>query len=355
MATRGKHSKRIALGGLLAHIVLSSELWGFALPAAPNSQAARGLGAAGRRSRLRSPSAGRHSRKALAVSELSARSLGSIATVWAKLSPRWPFSWVDWFLLQIAAAPSWMRVYIIYSLANTVGKMILPGLHAQLVTGTELGFLKAFNKRSYANSVTERLRLLLVKQAKLGVKLTPGRKAPELSKEVLDALCERAKDDAVLLDALGSTSTLRIWHKLEKTPLDSPELKQQFAPQSQELWVLEALVTGYYGETKRLAKESSLAALSTAAWERSESLKKAVDIAAFGAQQGVRSPALLQKVQKASEEAASALEALNKAREDTKLEADNWEAQLRVLQAEHKYVPTVQAELQRLGSATAEK
>lgn len=287
------------------------------------------------------------------MSELSARSLSSFAAVWAKLSPTPPFSWVNWFFLQIAAAPSWMRVYILYSLANTLGKKLLPGVHAQLMTGTELGFLKAFNKRSYATSVTERLRTLLMKQAKLG--LPPGRKAPELPKEVLDSLCERAKDDAVLLEALGSTTTLRIWHKLERTPLDSPELKQQFAAQSQELWIVEALLTGYYADVKRLAKESSLAALSTEAWERSESLKKAVDVAAFGAQQGVRNPALLQKVQKASEEAALALKAMSKAREDTKLEADGWEGQLRVLQAAHKDVPAVQAELQRLGLATASK
>lgn len=352
MAARWKHSKRIALGGLLAHLVLCCDLWGFALPTPANSQATRFPGSvAGRRSSWRRPAAGRHSRKALAISELSARSLSSFAAVWAKLSPRWPFSWVDWFFGQIAAAPSWMRVYVIYSLVNMFAKMLLPGLHAQLMVGTELGFLKAFNKRSYANSVAERLRALLIKQAKLGVR--PGQKAPELSKDVLDSLCERAKDDAVLLEALGSTTTLRIWHKLERTPLDSPELKQQFGAQSQELWLLEALQNGYYGDVKRLAKESSLAALSTQAWERCESLKKAVDIAAFGAQQGVKNPTLLQKVEKASAEAASSLEALNKAREDTKLEgADLWEGQLRALQAAHKNVPAVQAELQRLADVS---
>eukprot|EP00931_Biecheleriopsis_adriatica_P101858 TRINITY_DN76920_c0_g1_i1.p1 TRINITY_DN76920_c0_g1~~TRINITY_DN76920_c0_g1_i1.p1 ORF type:complete len:372 (+),score=92.39 TRINITY_DN76920_c0_g1_i1:33-1148(+) len=347
---------------LASMLSLASPLSLFALPRSVPPRRAR-LARLGPARNARGGAIGRNALPAVGAGVKSIWAASGVGPVllaaWAKLAPYPPFSWMLWFVHQIAGAPKLYRYYIYYSFGNSLAKWLVPGIHAQIMTGTWLGLLKTVNPGAYADNVANRLRMLLIKQAKL--KSGPGRQ-PELPKEALDLLCQRLKEDKVLVDVLGSTAVLGMWHKLERTPLDSPKLLNAWGAQSQERWVLEALNAGYYGDVQALASQSGLAVAAQNAATKMKALREAVDAAQFSAQQGVMvsgSAGLLAQVDKASTDVASALHELGKAKEEAQKSAAGqaasddaaaWQAKLKELQAAYAGMPAVAAELKRLES-----
>lgn len=288
-----------------------------------------------------------------ATSTWSSSGIGPAAiSLWAKLSPFPPFSWLHWMVLWVARAPKFYQYYMLYSLGNSLAKWLVPGLYAQVVSGTWLGVLKATNRGAYTAAITQRLQALLQKQAKL--RAPKGEAAPQLGRAALESMAEQLKSDDALLDALSSTSTLGIWHRLEKVPLDDPQLIEGTSSDSQVRWVIEALRAGYMGDVETAGRQSVLEAAVLAASRRLRELREEVDKAAFEAQHGalgVGGGSTLGAVQEASTKAAAALAALEEARSRAREEdADRvaWDAKLKDLLKAHAGVPAVTAELRRL-------
>jgi len=278
-----------------------------------------------------------------------------LITAWAALSPYPPFSLAQWLALQLAAAPRFVRFMILYNLGEAVAKRLIPGLYTQLFTGTMLGLTKTVNYDAYLYSVATRLQQLLAKQAKLR-----GVAAPAASRDALAALQERLKADQPLAEALGSTTTLGIWHHLERTQLDDKALLERFAEGSQPRWVVESLQSGFLGDVEVLGRESAVASAAKEAARQMRALTEAVDAAAFGAAQrayGAGDRGAMTQVQKAADAAAAAMRQLEKAsqRPAVEIAADRtaWEAKLVGLEREHAGVPAVAAELRRLRAAAA--
>lgn len=296
--------------------------------------------------------------KALSLGSLWASSgLGPLLlSVWAKLSPYPPFSWLNWMLLQVAKAPTYYKLYLAFWALNLAAKSFCPGLQAQLVTGSWLGLLKSFYPQGYTANVADRLRALLSKQVELRApsqKLFPDPRR----QEVFDAAVEKLKEDPVLVDALGSTSALQIWHKLEKTKLEDPSLTVGLNPSSQTVWVIQALRMKFLKDIEAAARESVLGTAVQEASKRLEQLKEAVAVAEFSAQSGVFGTAprsAFSQVAQASAEAAKALEALEKAKAlpknlfDAQQEQTAWRSNVQELEEKHASHPAVVAMLQRL-------
>jgi len=275
---------------------------------------------------------------------------------WGKLAVFPPFSWAEWLVLQIAAAPALYRYYLYYTLGSFVAKRLVPGQYAMIVTGTKLGLVKVASPAKYRDAVAERLAELLVKQAQL--RAQPGEKV-NLSPQMLDAARQRLLADPVLTEALGSTSALAIWHKLERTPLDDPKLLQDAPSASQSRWIVEALRTLYGSDIEAAARTSALEAAAENASKELRALNEAVSAAVVCKQHGVFEAGTgdggLAEVEKASEAAAAALSELEKARTQAPENAavlaqrrKDWEAKATELQAAHRGMPAVAAELQRL-------
>jgi len=212
-------------------------------------------------------------------------------------------------------APKLYRYYIYYMLINSATKALVPGLHAQVVTGTQLGVLKMVSQDMYNDAVFRRLKTLLEKQAQLrsGSKFPPV-KVPATVLEKAEA---RLKADPVLLEALGSTSGLAVWHKFEKTLLDDPTLLQDFSPDSQASWILEALRSGYVDDVQEAARSGATLLAAKKAAQALKTLKEAVDSSESVVQNGifeVADASSLAEVEKASTAASAALEALEQAR-----------------------------------------
>jgi len=274
--------------------------------------------------------------------------------VWAKLAPFPPFSWLAMLASWVAAAPVFYRYYMLYSLGSMVLKRVIPGTYAQLTTGTWLSILKSTNTGAYADAVATRLQGLLVKQAAL--RAEKGKAKPTLSQAALDAMATQVKNDAVLLDALGSTTALGMWHKLEKTPLEDPSLVQGTQSDSQVRWLVEALRAGYLGDVETVARESALEAAAANASQSLKKLVEAVDATAFRARYSVHctgAGSAMASVEEASAAAAASIKALEDSRvqaEESASGADRgrWEAKLQEMAQQYADVPAVANELQRL-------
>lgn len=275
--------------------------------------------------------------------------------LWLKLAVSPPFSWINWMVLQVLHAPRLYQYYLAFSLLNSLGKWLAPGLQAQLVTGTWLGLLKSFYPKGYDADVALRLRGLLEKQAAL--RGTAGAGA-QLTPQVLEQLTEQLNQDRPLADALGSTAALRLWHRWEKFPLDDPKLLETAPEGSQGRWILQALKDRYLGDVEAASRQTALAASAQEAHLRLRALREASDLLSFQASHGVRSMDQLLKVEKASESAEEALSKLEELKATVKaLEAsspqqfssagaDEWARKLKQLQAKYA-VPAIAAELKR--------
>jgi len=358
-----------ALAGLTAVAALAAAATavGPALlgPARPRQ---RGVSPAQLCGRSPGPRAGRHRRQpprsAVEVAGLGslweAIGIGPVAAgAWARLAVFPPFSWAQWLAVQFVNAPAFYRYYIYYTLGNALAKRLVPGLHAQLFTGTTLGLLKTVSADRYADAVAGRLRDLLIRQASLGV--PRGQRAPQLPPAVLEAAMQRLKEDKVLTEALGSTAALAVWHKLERTPLNDPALLQDYPPDSQARWLLEALRAGYTGDLEEAARSGAVTEAAKEAVKALRALDEAVDAVALNTQHGILEAGGaggLAEVEKASSAAAEAMAALEKARaEDPRAAAvgaerrSSWEAKLAELRAAHAATPAVATALQRLAPA----
>lgn len=356
-----------AAGGGAAHGMLEAGC-GFAVPPRAADAALRGLASAG-------PARGRGgaatARPGLPlVSQLSlapvvapvaaawTRSgLGpTLLALWAKLCVYWPFTWVNSLALWVMNAPKIYRYYLLFSFGNSLMKWLLPGLHGQLVTGTWLGILRTAAPPLYTETVSQRLKQLLIKQAGLRSGGQAG-----VSQEVLDGAVQRLKDDPTLLDALGSTSALRLWPRLEKMAIDDPGVLSGLAPDSQAAWIVEALRAGFLEDTEAAASEAKLLAASKEAARRMKALSEAVDTAGKSVKYGVFSSEgsiTLKAVEFASTRASEALQTLEQlkaasvAKEASKEARAQWFHELSRLHDTHAAVPSVAAELQRLEDMT---
>lgn len=278
-----------------------------------------------------------------------------VASTWARLAPIPPFSWAGWVFDRFSTAPKLYRYYIYYVLINSAAKALVPGLHAQVVTGTQLGVLKAVSQDRYNDAVSTRLKTLLQKQAQLrSGKPTFGPPA-QLPATVLEAVDARLKADPVLMEALGSTSALANWHKFEKTLLDDPALLKDAAPDSQAVWILEALRSGYMEDLQEAARSGATQLAAKKATQALKTLKEAVDSAEIVAQHGIFEDAdvsSLAEVEKASAAASTALSALEQARaHDPEQESKcrgAFSAKLGALATTHQGVPEVMDQLERL-------
>eukprot|EP00439_Symbiodinium_sp_Y106_P079988 s349_g18.t1 len=290
-----------------------------------------------------------------------ATGLGSmISACWAQVAPYPPFSWIQSLTLQVWNAPKVWRYYILYTLADSVWKWLLPGLHAQVMTGLWLAFLRAFNARAYIEAVVNRVVSLLNQQAKL----LSGGQPIQIPEEVLDKLCVRLRNDGELLQVLGSSPALSLWYKLERSPLDSPKLRMP--EDSQQKYVLKALTDGYYRDIQAVVKEVVLVASAQEASSKMRQLHEALDAVRFAAKakggpltQGTGG--LMKQVDKASAEAADALITLSQAKVEAQEAAmrvgkglgKTWQAKLDELMVAHKEVPDVVTELRRLDPSKA--
>lgn len=280
--------------------------------------------------------------------------------IWSKLAPYPPFSWAVKLFGMVAAAPAFYRYYLAYSLGTMVLKKVIPGTYAQLTTGTWLGFLKATSSGAYADAVATRLQGLLLKQAAL--KAGKGKPKPDLSKTALDAMSQQLKSDPVLLDALGSTTALGMWHKLEKTPLEDPSLVEGTPRDSQARWLVEALRAGYLGDVEAAARKNSLEVSAANAAQNFKRLAEAVDAAAFRARYEVHATgagSAMANVEEASASAAASIKALEDSRsnsEENDVSGDDrvaWNAKLQELLQLYADVPAVANELNRLSRSTS--
>lgn len=274
---------------------------------------------------------------------------------WVKLSPYPPFTYLAWMYGHFINFPKFYRYYLMYSLGSFLAKKLFPSLYAQLFSGTWLGVLKTANYDMYVGAVSMRLRDLLTKQAKLR-----GVTAP-MSPDTLTALSEQLKGDRPLAEALGSTTTLGIWHKLEKSRLDSKELLDSFPAESQARWVIEQLQTGYLGDIETMGRESAVTSAAEAAAKKLRALSDAVQVAATGAAYnayGTDKRGSLAQVQKTADEAGAAVKKLQEAAKrptgEIAAERNAWEAKLAELETQHADVPAVAEELARLRAAAAE-
>jgi len=232
--------------------------------------------------------------------------------------------------------------------------MLLPGLHAQLFTGTWLGVLKTLNRGAYVSNVALRLKGLLEKQAQL--RAPPGQRAQPLPPKILDALTEQLNADTALADALGSTTALSIWHRLCRVRLDEPKLLESLPPQSQGRWLVEAINARFLGDLESLVRDDALQAARTKASASLKALREAVDAAAFDARSELWD---LTRVEEATAAAAAAAQELQKERqqassaaiEEVERRRTLWKATLGQLRSTHASVPAVTAELSRLSSS----
>lgn len=287
-----------------------------------------------------------------------------IASTWARLAPIPPFSWADWIYDRFTKAPKLYRYYIYYVLLNSAAKALAPGLHAQVVTGTQLGVLKAVSQDRYNDAVANRLKTLLQKQAQLrSGGSTFGQPPAQLPATVLEQIDARLKSDPVLLEALGSTSALAVWHKFEKKTLDDPMLLKDAPPDSQARWILEALRSGYMDDLQEAARSGETQVKAKKAAQALKTLKEAVDSAELLVQNGLFEDAdlsSLSEVEKASTAASAALEELKQARahdpngdELLSKQREACAAKLTTLVQTHAGVPAVINQLERLEAAGA--
>merc|ERR1712139_202727 len=104
-----------------------------------------------------------------------------------------------------------------------------------------------------------------------------------------------------------------VWHKLQKMPLDGPDVAKIAPAGSQLAWVVERLRGNFASE---LGSFAVLEAASTAS-QKVKRLSDAVDTAAFNARIGVLKAAdgeILADVEQAVSEANAALQKLNNAK-----------------------------------------
>lgn len=286
-----------------------------------------------------------------------------VASTWARLAPIPPFSWADWIFDRFQKAPKLYKYYIYYVIINAATKALVPGLHAQVVTGTQLGVLKVVSQDRYNDAVSTRLKTLLQKQAQLRSGSKFGQPPAQLPATVVEQVDARLKADPVLMEALGSTSALKIWHKFEKTLLDDPALLKDEAPDSQARWILEALRSGYLDDLQEAARSGATQLASKKAAQALTTLKEAVDNAELLAHNGIFEDAgvsSLADVEKASTAASAALEALEQARAHDPQGAELLSRQrqafvekLTTLVQAHAAVPAVIDQLTRLEAAGA--
>lgn len=240
-----------------------------------------------------------------------------VASAWVRLAPIPPFSWANWAVHYFMKAPKLYRYYILYVLLNSAAKALVPGIQAQVVTGTQLGVVKAVNQDMYNTMVSARLKTLLQKQAQLRSGSKFGQPPVQVPAAVLERAEARLKADPVLMEALGSTSALAVWHKFEKTLLDDAALLKDAPPDSQARWILEALRSGYVEDLQEAASSSATMLAAKKAVHALKTLKGAVDSAELVVQNGIFEDvevSSLAEVEKASAEASAALEALEQAR-----------------------------------------
>jgi len=259
--------------------------------------------------------------------------------------------------VQLAGMPMLYRYYIYWSLLKPAVKKFFPALYAQVITGSYLAILKMARPNLYVQTVAMRLQQLLLKQAQL--RSADGASGLQITKESADAIEMRLKGDPVMLDALGSTPALCIWHHLEKMRLDSPELEKKVKPGSQSHWVLQGLREGgYLDDLTDALRDTELTNAESKAALALQQLREAVDAATPAVRYGlaIGSSPVVAKVEAASAEASEAMSALRDAqvRAGPQKENRNQSVQIKVqeLSVTHAAEPTVMAELNRLKDAT---
>mmetsp|Transcript_62228 Transcript_62228/g.148478 ORF Transcript_62228/g.148478 Transcript_62228/m.148478 type:complete len:376 (+) Transcript_62228:56-1183(+) len=274
----------------------------------------------------------------------------AVLAVWAKLAPVPPFSWMVWIYGYIMGLPKVWRYYLILSMSQSLASWLIPGIYAQLVTGTWLGLLKMASPGMYSKNIAMRLLQLFGKQAKLR-----GDEIPSATPEQLQQVSDDLAASPALADALGSVTVLGMWHKLEKTSFTSPELLGQMAPTSQARWAMEALEGLYNEQVKAAGKDVSKQA--GAAETALKQLTEAVTAAARRRQCGVlasRDGSMLADVEKAGDAALQALSNLRsagagKAAVPAQQEAA-WQAKLEALRAKYSDHPALVEELDKLAA-----